>query len=284
MRTRFATFLGTLAVSVTTLALAPAVATADPAGDVNNPSCRSETHPDPVVILHGLTANKDIHLDALAHWLAGQGHCTFSVTYGTYPAFPTIGGIRPVDESAAEIKGFIQQVLDWTGAEKVALVGHSEGGFHSLYVPKTQSIAEEIRTVVAIAPPTNSSTFSGILTTAYRLVGQEAVGAAFRSVGCAACDELTTGDAVAALNDGPIAQPGVRYTIITSRYDQAVTPTESAFVFEPGVSNIYVQDFCPQDTSGHLGEAFDPNIWQLVDNALDPPHAEAFSCQPVLPL
>ena len=283
MKTRFATLIAAFVASAITLILAPAAATADPIGDVDNPSCRSEMHPDPVVILHGLTANKDIHLGALAQWLAGQGYCTFSLTYGAYPAFPSIGGIRPVDESAAEIRDFIQQVLGWTGAEKVALVGHSEGGFHTLYVPKTQDIAEEIRTVVAIAPPTDSSTFSGILTTAYQLVGQERVGAAFRSVGCAACDELTTGDAVAALNDGPIAQPGVRYTIITSRYDQAVTPTDSAFVFEPGVSNIYVQDFCPQDTSGHVGEAFDPNIWHLVDNALDPTHAEAFACQPTLP-
>ena len=284
MRTRFATLIAGLVTSALALLLAPATATAVPTGDVNDPSCRSETHPDPVVILHGLTANKDIHLDALARWLAGQGHCTFSLTYGSYPAFPTIGGVRPVDESAAEIKDFIQQVLDWTGAEKVALVGHSEGGFHSLYVPKTQGIADKIRTVVAIAPPTNSSTFSGILTTAYQLVGQETVGAAFRSVGCAACDELTTGDAIAALNDGPVTQPGVQYTIISSRYDQAVTPTDSAFVFEPGVSNIYVQDFCPQDTAGHLGEAFDPNVWQLVEDALDPTHTEAISCQPALPL
>jgi hypothetical protein len=78
---------------------------------------------------------------------------------------------------------------------------------------------------------------------------------------------------VATLNNGPVAQPGVTYTIITSRYDELVTPTDTAFVHEAGVSNEYVQDSCPFDPVGHIGEAYDLNVWHLVENALDPLHA-----------
>jgi hypothetical protein len=83
---------------------------------------------------------------------------------------------------------------------------------------------------------------------------------------------------VATLDNGPIAQPGVGYTIITSRYDELVTPTEAAFVYEPGVLNEYVQDTCSYDPVGHVSEAYDLNVWHLVENALDPANAKPFTC------
>ncbi len=77
----------------------------------------------------------------------------------------------------------------------------------------------------------------------------------------------------AGVDAGPIAQPGVRYTVITSKYDELVTPSATAFVTEPGVTDEYVQDACPLDPVGHIGEAYDLNVWHLVENALDPAHA-----------
>ena len=70
----------------------------------------------------------------------------------------------------------------------------------------------------------------------------------------------------------------MKYTIITSRYDELVTPTSTAFVNEPGVTNEYVQDTCPFDPVGHIGEAYDLNVWHLTENALDPSHAKGFFC------
>ena len=80
------------------------------------------------------------------------------------------------------------------------------------------------------------------------------------------------------LTTGAVARPGVHYTIITSRADELVTPTATAFVPEPGVVNEYVQDFCPFDPVGHIGEAYDANVWHLVLNALDPAGAAPFPC------
>ncbi len=259
--------------------IAPA---AQAAGGNNDPSCKpTAAHPFPVVFLHGLGATYYEDLNFLQADIAGLGYCTFSATYGAYPGFPYVGGLRPVADSAGEIKAFIEQVLSETGAAKVDIVGHSEGGFQSLYVTKTQGIASQVDKVVAIAPPTHGTTFAGLYNLAY-LFGQAeraAVGQALTAFGCPACSDLGVGgSAVATLDNGPIAQPGVSYTVITSRYDELVTPTGTAFVNEPGVKNEYVQDTCPFDPVGHIGEAYDLNVWHLVQNALDPSNAKPFTC------
>ncbi|HWD84095.1 MAG TPA: hypothetical protein VG497_34570 [Kribbella sp.] len=103
--------------------------------------------------------------------------------------------------------------------------------------------------------------------------------------GCPACDELIVGgSAVQRLTTGPIAQPGVKYTVIASRFDTLVTPHETSFIREPGVTNEYVQDSCPYDPVGHVGLAFDPTVAQLVANALDPTHATRIACAAGPPL
>ncbi|MGH3712757.1 MAG: esterase/lipase family protein [Micromonosporaceae bacterium] len=266
-----------LAVTAAAVVLTGGATYAATGGGNNDFSCRpSAAHREPVVVLHGLGANKDEDLNVLQDHLAGLGYCTFSLTYGAHEGFPSVGGLRPIADSAPEIRAFIRRVLTATSAAKVAIVGHSEGGFQSLYVTKTQGLASRIGTVVAIAPPTHGTDFAGLYKLAY-LYGQDSrdlVDQVLDTFGCPACSDLGTGgEAVKVLTDGPIAQPGVRYTIITSRYDEMVTPTETSFVREPGVANQYVQDFCPADPVGHLGEAYDRNVWHLVTNALDPAHA-----------
>ena len=264
--------------------LAPAAHGATTGGN-NNPACvPSAAHPDPVVILHGLGATYYEDINLLQAYLANHGYCTFSETYGDFPGFPYVGGLRPIADSAAEIKDQILRVLAETGAAKVDIVGHSEGGFQSLYVTKTQGIADKIGAVVAIAPPTHGTTFGGLVNLAYAFGIRSQVSQALQTYGCPACDNLITdGAAVKVLNNGPIAQPGVRYTVITSRYDELVTPTSTAFVNEPGVTNEYVQDFCPLDPVGHLNEAYDTNVYNLVTNALDPANAKKFACLAGLP-
>ena len=264
-------------LAASTLLIAPP---AQAAGGVNDAACRpSADHPNPVVFLHGLGANKDEDLNFLQADVAAQGYCTYSLTYGTGAYGPFVGGVGDIARSAAQIKAFVQEVLAQTGAAKADLVGHSEGGFQTLYVTKTQGISDRIDKVVAIAPPTHGTTFAGLYRLGMALGADELAGQVLTTFGCIACTQLVTdGSAVRTLTNGPIAQPGVTYTIIQSRYDELVTPTETAFVREPGVTNTYVQDVCPHDPVGHIGEAYDTNVWHLVENALDPADAAPFAC------
>ena len=96
---------------------------------VNDFNCKSSTQPFPVVLIHGLGANKDNDLRGMQSFLAQKGFCTFAITYGATPQNPFNGGLRPIPDSSKQLSDYINTVASRTGAKKVDLVGHSEGGF-----------------------------------------------------------------------------------------------------------------------------------------------------------
>jgi triacylglycerol esterase/lipase EstA (alpha/beta hydrolase family) len=252
---------------------------------VNNWFCRpSAAHPKPVVLLHGLGAPSAGHWSFLGPYLAGQGYCVFYKTYGQVTPLLPLGGFRPIDDSADELVRFIDQVRSATRAAEVDIVGHSEGGFLSLYIPKMRNAGNKIDRVVSLAPPTHGTTFAELVSLADALGIRAQVDFILRTFGCDACSDLIVGGpAVARLNDGPITVPGVTYTIIASKTDILVTPVETSFVNEPGVDNRYVQDDCPLDPVGHIGMAFDTGVAKIITNALDPSTAGPVNCTIGLP-
>lgn len=271
--------LAVIAATVVGAGLFASSAAASSSG-FNDPSCRpSSAHPDPIVLIHGLSSTGQENWGYVGPYLANAGYCAFSLTYGaTSPFGPYVGGIGPIPQSAQQVSTFISQVLAETGAAKVDLVGHSEGAFLSLYVPKELPVANEIDRVVALAPPTHGTSFANLVTLSGE-AGLASLRTLFLTNGCPACNELIDGgSAITTLDNGPIAQPGIAYTILISRDDELVTPPTTAFVDEPGVTNAYVQDSCPSDPVGHIGLAFDPGVAQMITNALDPATANPVTC------
>ncbi|MGH9244573.1 MAG: esterase/lipase family protein [Acidimicrobiales bacterium] len=246
----------------------------------NDWSCQpGPAHPNPVVLLHGLGGNGPGNWSYVGPQLAAGGFCAFALTYGQASPFIPVGGTIAVAESARQIAAFIDDVRAATGAAEVDIVGHSEGGFQSLYVPKMLDYGDEVGRVVALAPPTHGTTVSGLVTIGDALGLRPLYELVLRLFGCQACTELIVGGApVTELTTGPIAEPGVEYTILASRYDVVVTPPESSFIDEPGVANVFVQDVCPLDPVGHVGLAFDSGVAQMIVNGLDPEHAAPVSC------
>jgi len=255
-------------------------ASAAPSSGFNDWSCRpSAAHPRPVVLLHGLGGNGPGHFSFLGPHLAGAGYCAFAPTYGQATPFIPVGGTVSINQSAPEIAQFVAKVRSMTGASKVDLIGHSEGAFQALWGPKFQGYASTVSTVVALAPPTHGTTFGGLVSFGDFLGLRPLVDIVLNTFGCQFCDEaITNGSAVKKLTTGPIAQPGIAYTILASRADALVTPTETSFVREPGVTNAYIQDTCPADPVGHIGMAFDTGIATMITNALDPSHAVTVTC------
>ncbi|KAL4905507.1 hypothetical protein BDW74DRAFT_17554 [Aspergillus multicolor] len=272
------------ALTALTLALST-LSTAGASFVVNDFNCRPQNNSNPVVFLHGLGATFYEDLNLLQAFLQTQGFCTFAETYGAYNGFPFVGGLRSIEDSAPEIAAYIKRVHTETGANKVDIVGHSEGAFQSLYVPKFEDgVSEIVERIVSIAPPTRGTTFIGLYNLAYILgdASRELISNLLHAVGCPACDDLgPDGAAVDRLNDGaPIVQEGNRLTVIASRYDEMVTPTSTSFVHEEGVQNVWVQDLCPEDKIGHIGEAYDLNVWNIVKNALQNQVEKKFTCVP----
>lgn len=257
---------------------AEATPSAAPSSGVNDWECQPSDGKSPVVMLHGLGAPSAGHWSYLAPKLAGDGYCVFYLTYGKVSPVIPFGGFRPIAESAEEIAGFIDDVSDATGADEVDIVGHSEGGFLSLYIPKMLDYQDQIGTVVAISPPSHGTSFASLVGLADGLGIRPAVDLILETFGCDACTDLITdGPAVQQLGDGPIAQDGVDYTIISSRFDVLVTPEES-FVHEPGVDNVLVQDTCRFDPVGHVGLAFDSGVATMITNALNPEDTQRVRC------
>jgi triacylglycerol esterase/lipase EstA (alpha/beta hydrolase family) len=277
---RAAVAMAATAMTISSATAATATTQAVPSSGFDNWACKpSAAHPEPLVLLHGLGGNGPGNYSYLGPYLAAKGYCAFTLTYGqASPAIP-VGGTVSVVQSSAEIEAFIDRVRQATGAARVDLVGHSEGGFQSIYGPKVRGYAAKVAKVVALAPPTHGTSFGGLVSVGDYLGLRPLVDQVLRQFGCPACDEIIVGgSAVNRLTTGPIAQAGVKYTVIASRFDALVTPHETSFIRETGVRNEFVQDTCPLDPVGHVGLAFDPTVAQLVANALDPTHTSRVSC------
>lgn len=252
----------------------------------NDFGCKSQRNP--VVLLHGLSANRDVDLNKLQWELNRRGYCTFSQTYGAWDAVKWIGGLRPMADSAKDIAAFVREVRDKTGAEKIDIVGHSEGGVQAIYVPMTQAgISDMVEHVVALGPAIKGAKYYGFTDLWY--LG----GAATRKIakvvqdalGCPACDDMMTGGAVYSdfKSARKIVQPGNKVTVIMSRSDTLVAP-EVSRIDEEGAANVFVQDACPDDPVGHAGLMWDRSVWRLIVNALEENDDAVFACEKGLPI
>jgi pimeloyl-ACP methyl ester carboxylesterase len=242
----------------------------------NDWSCRpSSVHPSPVVLLHGLGATEE-DWSYLAPTLVRSGFCVFTLTYGqaSEPALFETGGTGPMHESAQEIADFADRVRAATGALKVDLVGHSEGGLHALYIPKVLRSAREIGKVITMG--TDVHGFGPVQTTELLTVLglRDLAEAVVEGFDCQGCSDILPGSEFrTTLAEGPVAQPGIGYTLIFTRLDEAAlvfAPLGSPFLIEPGVRNMFVQDRCPLDLVGHTMLPFARSVASLVLRALDP--------------
>jgi triacylglycerol esterase/lipase EstA (alpha/beta hydrolase family) len=257
--------------------------TASPPG-ANNFSCKpSAAHPRPVILVHGTFADMSDSWQALSPLLADDGYCVFALNYGSYDGSGAVGVYATGDiaQSAAELSTFVNRVLAATGASKVDLVGHSQGGMMPRYYLKFLGGAAKVNTLVGLAPSNHGTTLEGLFTLANYFPGASAL------VGpvCPACQQQDAGSPfLASLNAGGDTVPGVNYTVIESANDEVVTPYTSAFLSGPNVTNILLQKQCVLDQGEHLSMPYDHIADADVLSALDPAHRVTPACTPVLPV
>jgi triacylglycerol esterase/lipase EstA (alpha/beta hydrolase family) len=253
-------------------------------------SCKpSAAHPDPVVLVHGLSATMSENWSYISPLLAARGYCVFALTYGLDPRFPVFGGTIPIERSAPELGAFVDRVLAATGASRVDLVGHSEGTFMPEYWLKFLGGAAKVNRYVALTPLYAGTNVLEAAT--LRDLGQQ-YGFSQLVLGlfsqfCGSCEEFLAGsDMVKLLNSGPggAAVPSVTYTTIPTTHDELVVPYTSGILNAPNVTNEVLQSVCPNDLSEHGAEAFDPIVAQLILNALDPANAKPVACGVLPPL
>jgi triacylglycerol esterase/lipase EstA (alpha/beta hydrolase family) len=251
----------------------------------NNWSCKpSAAHPYPVVLVNGTGEDMADGFSALSPLLADNGYCVFAANFGGSPG-NLLQGTGDITQSAAQLSSFVSQVLGTTGAVRVDLVGHSQGGMMPRYYLKFLGGASKVQTLVGLAPSNHGTTLDGLATLETELATvlpgiSSALGSA-----CEACAQQIAGSSfMTTLNAGGDTVPGPSYTVIETRNDEIVTPYASAFLSGPNVTNIVLQNVCPLDQTDHIGIADDTVALHLVLNALDPAHPQAVPCVPVLPI
>jgi triacylglycerol esterase/lipase EstA (alpha/beta hydrolase family) len=247
----------------------------------NDWSCHPSTaHPRPVVLVHGTFGNMTDSWQTLSPLLKNNGYCVFALDYGGSAGNP-IQGYGPIETSAAQLSTFIDQVRIATGASKVDIVGHSQGGMMPRYYIKFLGGASKVGTLVGLAPSNHGTNLFGLtgLLVAYPW------GASFLMSLCPACSQQLSGSTfLKNLNAGGDTVPGVKYTVIETTWDEVVTPYTSAYLSGSNVTNINLQWQCWLDGADHLAVIYDPIALRDVLNALDPAHAVYPWCVPVFPV
>ncbi|MGH4030862.1 esterase/lipase family protein [Actinomycetota bacterium Odt1-20B] len=263
--------------------LAPAAAHADSANAAasssgwNDYRCKpSAAHPRPVVLVHGTFGNSVDNWLALAPYLVKRGYCVFSLDYGQLPGVPLFNGLGPIDKSAGQLDAFVDKVLGATGAAEADLVGHSQGGMMPRYYLKFLGGAAKVNALVGIAPDNHGTTLNGLANLLPYFPGAEDL-LTLATPGLA--DQVAGSAFLTKLNAGGDTVPGVRYTVIATKYDEVVTPYRSQFLDGPDVRNVLVQDLCPADLSEHVAIGLGDRVaYHEVANALDPAHATPTTC------
>lgn len=253
----------------------------------NDWSCRpSAAHPYPVVLVHGTFENMNDNWGGASPLLKNNGYCVFAFDYGGPGDLSPVQGTAHVADGAATLSSFVDRVLAATGAPKVDLVGHSQGGMMPRYYLKYLGGAAKTDRLVALSPTNHGTTLDGITELGRRLGLLEPANEFLVGPACGGCVDQEVGSPfLTDLNSGGDTVPGVDYTVIATEDDEVATPYTTAFLAAgPHVTNILVQDQCALDRTDHLEISYDPVALTDVLDALDPAHPRPVPCQVVLPV
>ena len=245
----------------------------------NNGCKPSAAHPYPVVLVHATMADEGSNWVTLAPLLANNGYCVYGFNYGaTLASFelwpfigPRIDGLGHIESSAKELSSFVSKVLSKTGASKVDLVGHSQGGMMPNYYIKYLGGASKVDKLIGLAPSNHGTTLSGVTELVEKFpFATEITTALIEFLGAPSLTEQTEKSSFMAklFGSGDPIVAGVKYVVIETTHDEVVTPYTHAFLTGAGVTNITIQSQCPSDPVAHIGMFDDSPSLQNVLNQL----------------
>jgi len=257
----------------------------------SNVACTpDDDHPVPIVLVHGTFEGQSTSWSFVSPALEQMGFCVFSLNYGDR-------GRRDIAQSAQELKAFIEEealvdgdggVLDLTGAEKVSIVGHSQGGLMARFYLKRLGGTAKVDDLIGLSPSNHGTNNQG-------------APPAQIALGCVSCGQQFPyrGEFTEDLNedddtDGDETPGDVSYTQIQTRFDEVVLPYYSAFLSEDAstagddaedgqsyngpetdrmngqnTTNFCLQDEFADNTDDHQKTQYDPQALRVVVNALD---------------
>ncbi|CAN5528272.1 MAG: alpha/beta fold hydrolase [Actinomycetota bacterium] len=247
MRTR----PGPVAVALATLAALFVTASPTPA---------AAAPADPVIVVAG-TFSPAFANEPLAQRLRSDGYRVYIFE------LPTLG-TQDINASARSLNTYADSVRSQTGAAKVDLVGHSQGGLVARSYVKSFGGVGEVDSLITLGTP-NRGTYVANLVSFLGFGNCLAV---------TACRQMAIGsDYLAALNAGDDTIGAVRYTTFRTAQDELVRPVDNATLFD-GAVNVRIQDQCWARLVGHVGLILDGTVYSGIRQALGGSTAIRLNC------
>jgi triacylglycerol lipase len=205
---------------------------------------------NPVIVVGGLIG-VSVAYEPIAARLRADG---FRVSIYQLPGL----GFGDITESARAFAGYVDQVRAATGAARVDLVTHSEGGLVARWYVKFLGGVDKVARYISLGSPQQGTYVANIL----RFIGLGSC------AGIVACQQMSVGSAfLANLNGGDDTPGAVRWTTVRTNQDELVLPIGNAALAD-GATNVLVQAWCPLRLVGHVGLAFDGTTYTVVRQAL----------------
>ena len=261
------------------------VATHDWNGTVagaNDFACKpTAAHPNPVVLVGSTFLSDAVNWTAVAPYLHNAGYCVFTISYGRemYYVPPGITGLDPMPRSAEQVADLVAKVRQATGAPKVDMVGHSQGGLVSRYFIEQLGGAPLVDKMVLLSSPYRATGLPiDVMAIARQLIPQNVFDVIENNglvppLGVNFMDPYAFGRAADHLT------PSIRYTLITDIADEVglyggMAPPVGA----PNAVTQYINQVCPTDFSQHFAQPYSPTAVAMIGNALDPDHPVTAPC------
>ncbi len=243
-----------------------------PPPGANDPSITvTAEHPLPIILINGTIATQGENWGVGAPVLANAGYKVYSFNFGNItqdPNFP-IQATDDIRESGKQLAAEVDRVLAETGAPKVILIGHSQGGgiLPAYYINNLDG-ADKVSQVIGIAPSNHGTDASGLVGLSNLPIFGPLVLGVVNSFGQAFLQQMVGDPFQQEVYGNGDTSPGVLYTTIASTTDWVVTPYTQQALNGPNVTNIVIQDLYPGLTASHLGVVLSPQVWSVVLDAL----------------
>jgi triacylglycerol lipase len=215
------------------------------------PSTAGASTKDPVIIVAG-TLSPSLANEPLAARLRADGYRVWIFTLPN-------AGLTDINAASRALNTFADNVRAQTGAAKVDLIGHSQGGLVARGYVKYYGGASEVDSLISLGAPHYGTYVANIV--AFFGFGS--------CLGIVACEQMTIGSSyLGNLNAGPDVIGNVKYTNIYTTYDELVRPVSNATLAD-GATNVKVQSKCWGRVVGHVGLITDGTVYSGVRQALE---------------